>query len=161
MASVGTSIVPPGPRPPPADTPGTSAPITTPQVTALHHDFAVSLPRNRGSFTGKTLASQAANKAGWNEWSGLGSSLTISSRWSLSCCAGRTLQPSDPGLRAATAASTSWCLSTASAQWPCTPSTAVGSPAARPAPWWLRNRDLSSSSSLGAALIGRRGRGRT
>ena len=43
MASVGTSIVPPGPRPPPADTPGTSAPITTPRVTVLHHDFAVSL----------------------------------------------------------------------------------------------------------------------
>jgi hypothetical protein len=41
-ASVGTSIVPPGPR---ADTLGTPAPITTPQVTALHHYFAVSLRR--------------------------------------------------------------------------------------------------------------------
>ena len=45
--SVRTSIVPPGPRPLPADTPGTSASITTPQVTASHHDFAVSLGWNR------------------------------------------------------------------------------------------------------------------
>ena len=43
MVSVGTSIVPPGPRPPPTDTPGTSSPITTLQVTASLHDFAVSL----------------------------------------------------------------------------------------------------------------------
>jgi hypothetical protein len=43
MVSVGTSIVPPGPCPPPADTPGTSTAVTTPQVTALLHDFAVSL----------------------------------------------------------------------------------------------------------------------
>src|SRR5689334_11528071 len=43
MASVRTSIVPPGPCPPPADTPGTSPSVTTPQVTALIHDFAVSL----------------------------------------------------------------------------------------------------------------------
>src|SRR6185437_15391230 len=42
--SVRTSIVPPGSRPPPADTPGTSSPITTPQVTTLLRDFAVSLP---------------------------------------------------------------------------------------------------------------------
>ena len=43
MVSVGTSIVPPGPCPPPADTPGTSIVVTTPQVTASIHDFAVSL----------------------------------------------------------------------------------------------------------------------
>jgi hypothetical protein len=43
MVSVGTSIVPPGPCPPPADTPGTSTAVTTPQVTASLHDFAVSL----------------------------------------------------------------------------------------------------------------------
>ena len=41
--SVRTSIVPPGPRPPPADTPDTSPVVTTSQVTALFHDFAVSL----------------------------------------------------------------------------------------------------------------------
>src|SRR5450755_1333065 len=43
MVSVRTSIVPPGPCPPPADTPDTSAVVTTPQVTASLHDFAVSL----------------------------------------------------------------------------------------------------------------------
>jgi hypothetical protein len=43
MVSVGTSIVPPGPCPPPADTPGASSAVTTPQVTASIHDFAVSL----------------------------------------------------------------------------------------------------------------------
>jgi hypothetical protein len=43
MVSVGTSIVPPGPCPPPADTPGLSTVITTPQVTASIHDFAASL----------------------------------------------------------------------------------------------------------------------
>ena len=43
--SVRTSIVPPGPRPPPADTPDTSLVTTTPQVTASLHDFAVSLTR--------------------------------------------------------------------------------------------------------------------
>ncbi len=43
MVSVGTSIVPPGPRPSPADTPGPSTAATTPQVTASLHDFAVSL----------------------------------------------------------------------------------------------------------------------
>src|SRR6185312_9013664 len=47
MVSVGTSIVPPGPRPSPADTPGPSTAATTPQVTASLHDFAVSLPKNR------------------------------------------------------------------------------------------------------------------
>jgi hypothetical protein len=41
--SVGTCIVPPGPRPPPADTLGSSPVVRTPQVKALHHDFAVSL----------------------------------------------------------------------------------------------------------------------
>ena len=41
--SVRTSIVPPGPRPPSADTPGTSPLITTPQVTPSLHDFAGSL----------------------------------------------------------------------------------------------------------------------
>jgi hypothetical protein len=41
--SVGTSIVPPGPCPPPADTPGLSTVITPPQVTASIHDFAASL----------------------------------------------------------------------------------------------------------------------
>src|SRR5512135_1596174 len=44
MVSVGTSMVPPGPCPPPADTPGASTAVTTPQVTASIHDFAVSLP---------------------------------------------------------------------------------------------------------------------
>src|SRR5206468_7859092 len=43
MVSVGTSIVPPGPCPPPADTPAPSTVVTTPQVTASIHDFAVSL----------------------------------------------------------------------------------------------------------------------
>jgi hypothetical protein len=43
MVSVRTSIVPPRPRPPPADTPDTSPVITTPQVTASLLDFAVSL----------------------------------------------------------------------------------------------------------------------
>ena len=43
MVSVRTSIVPPGPRPPPADTPGTSPVATTSQATASLHDFAVSL----------------------------------------------------------------------------------------------------------------------
>ena len=43
MVSVRTSIVPPGPRPPPADTPDTSPVVTTSQVTASLHDFAVSL----------------------------------------------------------------------------------------------------------------------
>src|SRR6266567_8137138 len=43
MVSVGTSIVPPGPCPPPADTRDASSAVTTPQVTASLHDFAVSL----------------------------------------------------------------------------------------------------------------------
>jgi adenine-specific DNA-methyltransferase len=43
VVSVGTSVVPPGPCPPPADTPGPSTAVTTPQVTASIHDFAVSL----------------------------------------------------------------------------------------------------------------------
>jgi hypothetical protein len=43
MVSVRTSIVPPGPRPLPADTPGASTATTAPQVTASLHDFAVSL----------------------------------------------------------------------------------------------------------------------
>jgi hypothetical protein len=43
MVSVGTSIVPPGPCPPPEDSPGASPAATTPQVTASVHDFAVSL----------------------------------------------------------------------------------------------------------------------
>ena len=43
MVSVGTSIVPPGPCPPSADTPGISPAVTTPQVTASLHDFAGSL----------------------------------------------------------------------------------------------------------------------
>jgi len=41
--SVRTSIVPPGARPPPADTPGTSPLIATLQVTPSLHDFAGSL----------------------------------------------------------------------------------------------------------------------
>jgi hypothetical protein len=41
--SVGTSIVPPGPCPPPADAPGTSSTITAPQARTPLHDFAVSL----------------------------------------------------------------------------------------------------------------------
>jgi hypothetical protein len=47
MVSVGTSIVPPGPRPPLADTPGTSPAVTTSQVTASIHDFAGSLGHER------------------------------------------------------------------------------------------------------------------
>ena len=47
MVSVGTSIVPPGSRPPPADTPGLSIVVTTPQVTASIHDFAASLGAQR------------------------------------------------------------------------------------------------------------------
>ena len=47
MASVRTSIVPPGPRPPPPDTPGTSPIATTSQATASLHDFAVSLGLGR------------------------------------------------------------------------------------------------------------------
>src|SRR5512142_1372916 len=47
MVSVRTSIVPPGPCPPLADTPGTSPAATTPQVTASIHDFAGSLGRHR------------------------------------------------------------------------------------------------------------------
>jgi hypothetical protein len=43
MASVRTSIVPPWPCPPLTDTPGPSPAVTTSQVTALIHDFAVSL----------------------------------------------------------------------------------------------------------------------
>jgi hypothetical protein len=43
VASVRTSIVPPGPCPPPANTPLTSAAGTTLQVTDSRHDFAVSL----------------------------------------------------------------------------------------------------------------------
>src|SRR5204863_4986798 len=48
MVSVGTSIVPPGPRPPPEDTPGSSTAVTTPQVKASLHDFAVSLGPGAG-----------------------------------------------------------------------------------------------------------------
>jgi hypothetical protein len=43
MVSVGTSIVPPGPCPPPGDTPGISPAVTKPQLTASIHDFAGSL----------------------------------------------------------------------------------------------------------------------
>jgi hypothetical protein len=43
MASVGTSIVPPGHRPPPEGTPDTSPTFMTSQATASCHDFAVSL----------------------------------------------------------------------------------------------------------------------
>ena len=59
MVSVGTSIVPPGPRPPPADTPGPSTAATTPQVTASIHDFAASLVSGRSAanrFTGRRVA---------------------------------------------------------------------------------------------------------
>src|SRR5512133_247813 len=52
MVSVRTSIVPPGPCPPLADTPDTSAVVTTPQVTASLHDFAVSLGFGRSSGVG-------------------------------------------------------------------------------------------------------------
>ena len=45
MVSVRTSIVPPGPRPPPADTPDESPAVTTSQVTPSIQDFAVSLGR--------------------------------------------------------------------------------------------------------------------
>ena len=59
--SVGTSIVPPGPCPPPEDTPGSSSAITTPQATASIHDFAVSLrstpgDQGHGGFDKGTLA---------------------------------------------------------------------------------------------------------
>jgi hypothetical protein len=47
MVSVGTSIVPPGPRLPPADPPDASSAAAAPQVTASIHDFAVSLARHR------------------------------------------------------------------------------------------------------------------
>jgi hypothetical protein len=40
---LGTSIVPPGPHPPLADTPGTSSAPTTAQATASYQDFAVCL----------------------------------------------------------------------------------------------------------------------
>src|SRR5207248_321019 len=40
---VRTSIVPPGPRQPPAEPPDSPPAATTSQVTALIHDFAVSL----------------------------------------------------------------------------------------------------------------------
>ena len=63
MASVGTSIVPPGPRPPPADTPGTSAPIAAPQVTALHHDFAVSLPLFPNPVVAESLLDRLINNS--------------------------------------------------------------------------------------------------
>jgi len=56
MVSVRTSIVPPGPRPLPADTPGTSAPITTPQVTASLHDFAVSLTADPTPYVHEVIA---------------------------------------------------------------------------------------------------------
>jgi len=42
--SVRTSIVPPGPCPPSADTPDTSPAAMKQQLTASFHDFAVSLP---------------------------------------------------------------------------------------------------------------------
>ncbi len=45
MVSMRTSIVPPGPCPPPADTPGTSPAATTAQATASFQDFAGSLPQ--------------------------------------------------------------------------------------------------------------------
>ena len=48
MVSVGTSIVPPGPRPPPADTPDESSAVTTSQVTPSIQDFAVSLAHDPG-----------------------------------------------------------------------------------------------------------------
>ena len=44
--SVGTSIVPPGPCPPPKDMPGASPAVTTPQATASLHDFAAPLVRD-------------------------------------------------------------------------------------------------------------------
>src|SRR2546423_15520976 len=47
VLSVGTSIVRPGPCPPPADTPDPSVIVTTPQVTASIHDFAGSLANDR------------------------------------------------------------------------------------------------------------------
>jgi hypothetical protein len=45
MASVRTSIVPPGSCPPPEDTPGASSAATTPQVAAAIHDLSLSLPK--------------------------------------------------------------------------------------------------------------------
>jgi hypothetical protein len=52
MASVGTSIVPPGRRPPPADTPVPSTAAIAPQVKASFHDFAGSLPEPPGDLPG-------------------------------------------------------------------------------------------------------------
>ena len=46
--SVGTSIVPPGPCPPSADTPDTSPAAMKQQLTASFNDFAVSLPGTPG-----------------------------------------------------------------------------------------------------------------
>jgi hypothetical protein len=62
MVSVGTSIVPPGPRPSPADTPGLSTAATAPQVTASLHDFAVSLGDRPPDFGRKSW-----NKLGHND----------------------------------------------------------------------------------------------
>src|SRR5450755_113181 len=56
MVSVRTSIVPPGPCPPPADTPDTSAVVTAPQVTGSNHDFAVSLADQAGQFVAERIA---------------------------------------------------------------------------------------------------------
>ena len=51
MVSVGTSIVPPGPCPPPADTPGTSPAVTTPQVTAYPSASPDGLAGDEGTFS--------------------------------------------------------------------------------------------------------------
>ena len=63
MVSVRTSIVPPGPRPPPADTPDTSPVATTPQATASIHDFAVSLGYGPVEITGLDMDGSDANYA--------------------------------------------------------------------------------------------------
>jgi hypothetical protein len=62
--SVGTSIVPPGSRPPPADTPDASSAVTTPQVTASHHDFAASLGREWRSTAGAPTNSTDSRPGG-------------------------------------------------------------------------------------------------
>ena len=85
MVSVRTSIVPPRPCPPLADTPGTSPAVTTPQVTASIHDFAGSLARYHRAFDNIDAARiQETTMAGMlhpaaakviatlnNEWDGL------------------------------------------------------------------------------------------
>jgi predicted transposase YbfD/YdcC len=79
MVSVRTSIVPPGPRLPPAETPDPSPAATAPQVTASIHDFAVSVvpdPRKkrgrRHALTGLLAVGIAAVIAGPRSFAAIG-----------------------------------------------------------------------------------------